>query len=86
MNAVNGPIGGREIWLSEIGRAACWDSFQAQEVNLFANTFATTPWSNWTRMMLYVLYTGQSCDESIVRPDWSNRLAFDAYRDWITTH
>lgn len=86
MSQVNSYSEGQEVWLTETGYSTCNDSEQTMWISHIMNTFETTSAAFWTKTLVYVLYNGQSCTEAVVRPDWTNRQAFDWYRDWIATH
>lgn len=77
---------GRDIWLTETGYASCSDSTQRTHITNILNDFYSTSVASWRKTFIYVLQTGLSCDESIVRGDWTNRQAFDFYKAWISTH
>lgn len=82
-NTVRASAGGRELWLTETGFATCDDALQASRLRSILTSFETTAAA---RIFVYVLQNGMACTEAIVRPDWSNRPAYDAYRTWIAQH
>lgn len=76
--------GGRELWLSETGRATCDDAAQRDFVQSMLSTFEL---SQASAVFLHVLWApAANCatNEYIVRPDGSNRPAFTYYRDYLT--
>jgi hypothetical protein len=74
------------VWLSEIGLATSNLSSQAsfysaRMVNMETNGI-TRPW--WKKIIFYKMYDGTDCcSESILYADFSNKPAFDTYKEWI---
>jgi hypothetical protein len=84
LSNVNYYAGGREIWVTEAGQSTCNDSYQSSSIsNNILNQFA----GGWaSKLFIFVLWTDTTCDESLVRPDWTNRPAFSTYQSWIASH
>jgi hypothetical protein len=90
MDWIRSGARGHQIWLTETGEKWCDENYQAQRFDYMLNEFVGRGRTWWSKVFMYVLHSGgTNCEsdiESIVRPDWSNRPAFDYYRDFIATH
>jgi Glycosyl hydrolase catalytic core len=87
MQRVLDRVGNRETWLTETGKLAADDVLQWWGIRDVVTTFNERPvgW-NWTKLFLYVLHTtDRDAPYSLTRADWSNRPAFDYYRDSMYT-
>ncbi len=82
---------GKEVWLTETGRQAFVgvELFERLQRDYFSSTvqvFEPRRWW-WTRIFFYDLWAWDyGYRFGICRPDWTNQLAFDFYRDWIGAH
>jgi hypothetical protein len=80
---------GRPIWLTEIGMQPCFSFWGELGQALFYQRVleafqARRSW--WTGLIFFDLYeppTPAGCGAGIVRPDWSNRLAFTVLKNFI---
>jgi hypothetical protein len=86
MNRVHKLAGGREVWLTETGKATCDDAEQVRAYRHVLQEFTKPGRSWWSAVFFYVLHTSDACSEGIVRPDWQPRRAFVYYRSFIETH
>jgi len=79
---------GREVWLTEVGAKPCANIHgevgQALLYHQVLSAFLERrAW--WTGLIFYDLYElpAADCGLAIVRPDWSNRLAFSLLQSFI---
>jgi O-glycosyl hydrolase len=77
---------GKPVWLTEVGQTACGRGGEEGQANLYAHVLdafqARRSWLNG--IFFYDLYEPTSkCSYPPVRVDWSNRPAFQVYKDAI---
>ena len=79
----------KPVWLAEIGMKPCYSLFgEAGQALFYQRTLEAyqlhRDW--WTNIFFYNLYdvpTPTDCGAAIVRPDWTNRLAFRLLQAFI---
>jgi len=87
LDAVHELAGYKQVWLTETGFASSAEDRQAQFLSTILSAFVEggRPW--WTHITLYRLWDGQDCcTAAMLRGNYTNKLSFDVYRDWLATH
>ncbi|MGE5245808.1 MAG: glycosyl hydrolase [Betaproteobacteria bacterium] len=82
----------KDVWLTEVGMKPCESHFGEAGQALFYDRVlrafeARRDW--WTATIFYDLYDPPQpldCGAGIVRPDWSNRPAFELYQRFIRAY
>ena len=78
--------GGRKVWLTETGMNTCSDSEHEFWVRTIIQTLeetTSTNAANWRRAFIYRLRSGVNCGETLLRPDWSPRPAYNWYENYV---
>jgi hypothetical protein len=84
MNSVIDRVHARETWLTETGYDGSDEPGQAKWLRQLIDTFNLhSRTSSWKKVFPYVLFNNGATDEAFVRPDWTNKPAFTAYRNRI---
>jgi hypothetical protein len=76
---------GKDVWMTETGRSTCAPNSESSQNSHYQGVLER--WQPlrwwWRKTFFYHLYDGAGCSDAIVRPNQTNRPAFDTYRNFI---
>jgi hypothetical protein len=87
LNAINGNVNGRAVWLAETGANSGDETAQTAWHQYILQNFRAGSYPGWTRIIFCRMHSGSDCcDESIIYGNYTNKPVFNVYRDWIASH
>jgi Glycosyl hydrolase catalytic core len=85
MNEILRQAGTRDVWLTETGEKNPDDGLQQSRLLAIIDTFNRRATAQWAKIFVYRFWSPDPADPdtpfNLVRPDFTSRSAFQAYRD-----